>query len=424
MSAHPVIALLGATGITGRVALAFLQERAGVGGFTVRAGGRDPERIRDLCERRGIPEPEIVAADAAEPASLRDLVEGVDVLVNLAGPYTRLAPPVLDACIRHGTHYLDLTGEAQLLHRTDRDRNDAARAVGVAIVHTAGLEALPVDVLVDIARRAAAGRGHRLRSADLTFSISAPTGTGLLDSVSGGTLQSLIAVLRDPDAPRLADIAARLPAERLPTGALAGRAGHGTARDPAAVRATSPLSLRRRTAAGRTLAPMSPLATINPPVVHRTQALSPIPGTGDRPLAFREALVLGPDRPSVRLAAAGTVAAQRMTIAVSRLPWALRSPIGTALGRLLPGSGAGPGGDVDTGRSWTLDGHEGTVFAARWSAAGNPGYGTTPRLVSALAIRMATHGVPDAAFGSSTPALALDGDLTALRTAGVTIALL
>ncbi|WP_422116340.1 saccharopine dehydrogenase NADP-binding domain-containing protein [Brachybacterium sp. UNK5269] len=414
-----IIAVLGATGITGRVALAHLQERAEAAGITVRAGGRDPDRIRALCARRGIPVPQLVRADVEDPASLDDLLRGAAVLINLAGPYTRLAPPVLAACLRSATHYLDLTGEPQLVIRTDRDLHSAAKEAGIALVHTAGFEALPMDVLTDLARRAAAARGHQLRSADLEVSVTAAPGAGLLDAVSGGTIQSLLASLADPEPPRMADVAVRIPADG---------AAPGTAGDADEVRAASPLVLRARFPRGRALAPQSPLATINPPVIHRTQALSPVPGAAQAPLAYREAMSLGAATPAGRAAAHSIAAAQRGMVRLSRLPHPLRAAVAAGLGRVLPASGEGPGQDVDAGWSWSIRGtfttHQRTVFEASWEATGNPGYGTTPRMVAELAIRIARRGVPEAALGSSTPALALDGDVAALRPAGAEIRLI
>ncbi len=419
-NSRPVVGLLGATGITGRVALAHLLARAPEAGADVVVGARDPERVRALCAERGLPVPEILHADIADPASLRAFVRRLDVLVDLAGPYTRLAPPVLAACVAEGTHYVDVTGESQLVHRTDRDLHGAARDAGIALVHTAGFEALPADVLVDAARRHAAARGETLRTADLVTSVRTPPGTGFSESVSGGTVQSLVEVLRDPDPARTGDVAARLP-DPAP--------GCGTAADPDAVRAASPLRLRARTADGQVLAAMSPLAAINPPVVHRTQALSPVPGAATHPLAFREAMAVGRSgglRGAGRFAAAEAVAVvQALAGLATALPHPVRTRLAEALARVLPQAGTGPVGDVHTGWSWTTRGafttHQGSAFPAVLEAEGNPGYGTTPWLTSELALRMAVHGVPDAALGSSTPALALDGDLAALLPARVRI---
>ncbi|ALU38791.1 hypothetical protein AS188_02410 [Kocuria flava] len=409
---RPVVGLLGATGITGRTALAHLVERAAAEGAGVVVGARDPGAVRALCARRGLPEPEILRTDIADDASLRAFVRRADVVVDLAGPYTRLAPPVLAACVAEGASYLDLTGETALSRRTDRDLHEPARAAGIALVHTAGFEALPADVLVDAARRHAAARGEVLRSADLVTSVRTPSGAGFSDAVSGGTLRSLVEILRDRDPVRLDDPAARTP------GPLAG-----------SVRRTSPLRLRARTAGGRVLAPMSPLAAINPPVVHRTQALSPVPGAAAHPLLFREAVDLGPAGGTAgllrRAAAHASAAGQALTGLAVRLPHPVRERLAGVLERVLPAAGTGPEGDVLTGWSWRTRGsfttHEGSAFAGVLEAEGNPGYGTTPWLTVELALRLALRGVPAPARGSTTPALALDGDLEALRPARVRI---
>ncbi|MFF0988837.1 hypothetical protein [Kocuria nitroreducens] len=107
------------------------------------------------------------------------------------------------------------------------------------------------------------------------------------------------------------------------------------------------------------------------------------------------------------------------------LPHPVRARLAGVLAGVLPQAGTGPVGDVRTGWSWTTRGtfttHEGDSFAAVLEAQGNPGYGTTPWMLTELALRMAVRGVPDAALGSTTPALALDGDVDALLPARVHI---
>ena len=116
---------------------------------------------------------------------------------------------------------------------------------------------------------------------------------------------------------------------------------------------------------------------------------------------------------------------QALTGLAAGLPNPVRARLAGVLSGVLPQVGTGPVGDVLTGWSWTTRGtfttHEGSSLPGVLEAQGNPGYGTTPWLTTELALRMAVHGVPDAALGSSTQALALDGDLAALLPARVRI---
>lgn len=40
------------------------------------------------------------------------VVQRARVIINAVGPYWRWGTPVVKACVRHGRHYVDLTGEA------------------------------------------------------------------------------------------------------------------------------------------------------------------------------------------------------------------------------------------------------------------------------------------------------------------------
>jgi saccharopine dehydrogenase-like NADP-dependent oxidoreductase len=48
------------------------------------------------------------AVDAADPAGLRDLLGGADVVLNTVGPFYRFGVPILEAAIDAGCHYLDI----------------------------------------------------------------------------------------------------------------------------------------------------------------------------------------------------------------------------------------------------------------------------------------------------------------------------
>ena len=198
ITSRPVVGLLGATGITGRVALDHLLTRADEVGVEVLVGARDPDRVRARLDGRGPSAPQVLRVDLAEPATLAPFVARADVVLNLAGPYTRLAPPVIAACLDHGAHYVDLTGEAPLAHRTDL-MHDRARAAGIAIVHTAGFEALPADILVDAARRHAAAAGETLRSADLVTRVRVPAGTDRGEMISPVPMRRMVSIQHRPD---------------------------------------------------------------------------------------------------------------------------------------------------------------------------------------------------------------------------------
>lgn len=58
----------------------------------------------------------MLLADAGDQASVDAVVKQAKVVIACAGPYAKIGTPVVDACVRLGAHYVDLTGVTQALH--------------------------------------------------------------------------------------------------------------------------------------------------------------------------------------------------------------------------------------------------------------------------------------------------------------------
>ena len=51
---------------------------------------------------------------------LEENLADIDVVIHCAGPFSATARPMMDACIKSGTHYTDITGEISVLIRGRR----------------------------------------------------------------------------------------------------------------------------------------------------------------------------------------------------------------------------------------------------------------------------------------------------------------
>jgi hypothetical protein len=71
-------------------------------------------RRREAMETLG-PAAPVVIARLEEPATLRDALADVGVVINAIGPYAYDPAPVLDACAAAGAHYIDLASEPSFL---------------------------------------------------------------------------------------------------------------------------------------------------------------------------------------------------------------------------------------------------------------------------------------------------------------------
>ena len=102
------ILIYGATGYTGTL----LAEHAVAQGLRPILAGRDPEKLSPLAARLGL---ESRAARLEELERLRDALGGVAAVIHAAGPFSKTARPMAEACLAAGAHYVDITGEISVL---------------------------------------------------------------------------------------------------------------------------------------------------------------------------------------------------------------------------------------------------------------------------------------------------------------------
>ena len=81
------------------------------------------------------------------------MVTSATVPLNAAGPFAATSAPLIDACIATGTHYLDVTGEADAIEVTTA-WDDVAERRGVMLMPAVGFNVVASDCLaVHVARR-------------------------------------------------------------------------------------------------------------------------------------------------------------------------------------------------------------------------------------------------------------------------------
>ncbi|MGW3243510.1 saccharopine dehydrogenase family protein [Streptomyces sp. NPDC001070] len=131
--------LYGATGYTGRLVA---REAVARGERPVLAG-RSATALAPLAAELGL-EHRVVALDDA--AGLRKALADVDAVAHCAGPFSATALPMAQACLDTGTHYLDITGEIDVLEALHA-MGSRAREAGVVLLPGAGFDVVPTDCL-------------------------------------------------------------------------------------------------------------------------------------------------------------------------------------------------------------------------------------------------------------------------------------
>lgn len=188
------VVVFGATGFTGGLVAEYLARASAGEPFRWALAGRSRDRLAQVQARLatvpGAVPPGLLAADAGDPASLAELAAATTVVITTVGPYALHGEPLVRACAEQGTHYVDLTGEPQFVHRMRERYDDIARHSGARIVNSCGFESIPPDLTVLAAvRELRRCLGDRVFDAsDVVVKGGAEGGGGF----SGGTWHSAI----------------------------------------------------------------------------------------------------------------------------------------------------------------------------------------------------------------------------------------
>lgn len=137
MDKNPRVLVYGASGHTGR----FVVDELGRRGVTVVPAGRSAASLP--------PDARVFGLD--DPDGVRRGVEGVDVVVNCAGPFLDTALPLARAAVAAGAHYLDVTAEQGAVQSLYAELDGPAREAGVAVVPAMAFYGGLADLLVTAA---------------------------------------------------------------------------------------------------------------------------------------------------------------------------------------------------------------------------------------------------------------------------------
>jgi len=393
------VLLYGAGGFTGRQTVAYFAAHAPVG-LRWALAGRHPAKLEAArAAAAGPSQPaEVLKADSRDPASVDAAVSRARVVLNTAGPFALYGDPVVDACVRFRTHYVDITGETTWVADLIQRHHARAAADGVRIIPFCGVDSVPSDLgaflLVNLLRAQGVGCGpvkaaFRLRG-----------------GLNGGTVASALQLFESGQARR-----AQQPF------LLDGPAAH-TPEDIAAN--VDPTRPRWDADFGRWLAPFV-MAPVNTRVVRRSAALAALAGEAyGAHFAYQEYLAV-----RSRLQAAA------MATGLAVFQAALGSPARGLLKRLLPAPGTGPSEDV-IHSGWLrcellATGDDGRKAYGLVKDTGDPGNAITVKCLceSALALALDTARLPGGAGrgGILTPATGL-GDVLVerLRAEGMVLA--
>ncbi|WP_116105355.1 saccharopine dehydrogenase family protein [Lewinella sp. IMCC34191] len=131
--------LYGAYGYTGRL----ITRMAADHGLRPLLSGRNADKLEAMHHEFGY---DYRAVDLKNRTELDQLLTEYPVVLHAAGPFEHTAEPMMEACIRTNTHYLDITGEIPVFAMAAKKAPEAERA-GIMLMPGVGFDVVPTDCM-------------------------------------------------------------------------------------------------------------------------------------------------------------------------------------------------------------------------------------------------------------------------------------
>jgi short subunit dehydrogenase-like uncharacterized protein len=198
MDATPAL-LYGATGHSGRLIAGLAADQ----GLRPVLAGRDAAGLATLAAQHGL---EHRVFDLSDAHAIDRGLDGMAAVLHCAGPFAHTFRTMSDACLRTGTHYLDITGEIDVFQALAARDADASRA-GVMLLPGVGFDVVPSDCLAVHLVRRLPSASRLLLGIRGSGSLSRGTATTMLENMGrGGMVRRAGRLTRVPAAWRTREI--------------------------------------------------------------------------------------------------------------------------------------------------------------------------------------------------------------------------
>jgi short subunit dehydrogenase-like uncharacterized protein len=131
--------IYGANGYTGEL----VAREAARRGFRPILSGRSQNKVEPLAKELGLT---CRTFSLEDKKSLEYTLKEVDFVLHCAGPFSLTSEKMVEACLRLGKHYLDITGEIAVFEAMAR-RDKQAKEANIMIMPGVGFDVVPSDCL-------------------------------------------------------------------------------------------------------------------------------------------------------------------------------------------------------------------------------------------------------------------------------------
>lgn len=156
--------------------------------------GRDEAKVRPLAERLQLP---YLIFDLNDTDALVSQLGDFKVVLHAAGPFRYTAQQMVEACLKTGTHYLDINGDISVFEFIKR-YDAAAKASQVMLMPGVGFDVVPTDCLsLSLHKALPDAVSLKLAFASLGGGLSHGTAVTMADKLGEGGAQRIGGEIRN-----------------------------------------------------------------------------------------------------------------------------------------------------------------------------------------------------------------------------------
>lgn len=137
--------IYGANGYTGKL----IVEEAVSRGLRPVLAGRSAAALEPMAKHYGLA---ARAFPLDDPQAVRNGLNGIELVLHCAGPFSATCAPMLEGCLEMGVHYLDITGEIDVFAHCHA-QHVRAREKGIVVMPGSGFDVVPTDCLAAMLKR-------------------------------------------------------------------------------------------------------------------------------------------------------------------------------------------------------------------------------------------------------------------------------
>lgn len=170
--------IYGANGYTGEL----IAREAVKQGLTPTLAGRSLEKVQPLAQELGL---NATSFTLDSSAAITKAIQGHSLVLNCAGPFSATAEPMMQACIKAGAHYLDITGEIAVFELAQQ-LSEQAKAANIVLCPGVGFDVIPTDCVAAALKEALPDATHLALGFDSRSGFSPGTAKTSVEGLAQG----------------------------------------------------------------------------------------------------------------------------------------------------------------------------------------------------------------------------------------------